>query len=158
MKKFIYTSEEKKINKVLKMNQEQSTELLHDQKMKNVRDNADDAIRKSLELIESMEKSTDVLKNKQEISGNRKLENKPILESWDKIYDEASAYSPNQIILEDIMTEEEIKKAFLELDEINEKFSKKTGIVNKNRFKFFGNCNRIASGKVFAFSICSTKI
>ena len=47
MKKFIYTSEEKKINKVLKMNQEQSTELLHDQKMKNVRDNADDAIRKS---------------------------------------------------------------------------------------------------------------
>ena len=63
MKKFIYTSEEKKINKVLKMNQEQSTELLHDQKMKNVRDNADDAIRKSLELIESMEKSTDVLKN-----------------------------------------------------------------------------------------------
>ena len=93
MKKFIYTSEEKKINKVLKMNQEQSTELLHDQKMKNVRDNADDAIRKSLELIESMEKSTDVLKNKQEISENRKLENKPILESWDKIYDEASAYS-----------------------------------------------------------------
>ena len=78
MKKFIYTSEEKKINKVLKMNQEQSTELLHDQKMKNVRDNADDAIRKSLELIESMEKSTDVLKNKQEISENRKLENKPI--------------------------------------------------------------------------------
>ena len=95
MKKFIYTSEEKKINKVLKMNQEQSTELLHDQKMKNVRDNADDAIRKSLELIESMEKSTDVLKNKQEISENRKLENKPILESWDKIYDEASAYSPD---------------------------------------------------------------
>ena len=85
MKKFIYTSEEKKINKVLKMNQEQSTELLHDQKMKNVRDNADDAIRKSLELIESMEKSTDVLKNKQEISENRKLENKPILESWDKM-------------------------------------------------------------------------
>ena len=122
MKKFIYTSEEKKINKVLKMNQEQSTELLHDQKMKNVRDNADDTIRKSLELIESMGKSTDVLKNKQEISGNRKLENKPILEPWDKIYDEASAYSPNQIILEDIMTEEEIKKAFLELDEINEKF------------------------------------
>ena len=124
------------------MNQEQSTELLHDQKMKNVRDNADDAIRKSLELIESMEKSTDVLKNKQEISENRKLENKPILESWDKIYDEASAYSPDQIILEDIMTEEEIKNAFRELDEINEKFSKRQALLNKTEFKFFGNCNK----------------
>ena len=149
MKKFIYTSEEKKINKVLKMNQEQSTELLHDQKMKNVRDNADDAIRKSLELIESMEKSTDVLKNKQEISENRKLENKPILESWDKIYDEASAYSPDQIILEDIMTEEEIKNAFRELDEINEKFSKKTGIVNKTDLSFLA----IATGLQVAKSL-----
>ena len=157
MKKFIYTSEEKKINKVLKMNQEQSTELLHDQKMKNVRDNADDAIRKSLELIESMEKSTDVLKNKQEISENRKLENKPILESWDKIYDEASAYSPNQIILEDIMTEEEIKKAFLELDEINEKFSKKTGIVNKTDLSFLAIATGLQVAKSLLFPYVAQK-
>ena len=157
MKKFIYTSEEKKINKVLKMNQEQSTELLHDQKMKNVIDNADDAIRKSLELIESMEKSTDVLKNKQEISGNRKLENKPILESWDKIYDEASAYSSNQIILEDIMTEEEIKKAFLELDEINEKFSKKTGIVNKTDLSFLAIATGLQVAKSLLFPYVAQK-
>lgn len=59
MRKIVYTEEELKINKVLKMNQDMSMSLLSDSGLKASRAAADDNIASSLALLESLHRNTD---------------------------------------------------------------------------------------------------
>lgn len=139
MSKFNYSDDEKDINKVLKMNQDISKEMLNDSKMQVSRNLADKNIDESLELLKSIGKSKDILRLSNQISNkseNRKLDYRPELESWEEIVKQANIYEPTPIVIEDIMTENEIKNAFNELNKINEEFSKKTSIINKTDLSF----------------------
>ena len=139
MSRFKYSSDELDMNKVLKMNQDLSQSMLTDQQISQTRNSADINIEASLALLRSLGKERDVLTLSADIASkgkDRRLEHRPVLESWEEIVDQANLHEPTEVVLEDIMTEDEIQSAFAELDSIEEQFSKKTSIVNKTDLSF----------------------
>jgi len=121
MSRFQYSDDEKDINKVLKMNQDISTSLLNDSDKDASRTEADGNIESSMELLRSLGKNKEIIMISTEIfenSQNRKLENRPELETWEQIVEQANIHEPNPVDLEDIMSEIEIQGSFRELDEI----------------------------------------
>lgn len=121
MSRFQYSDDEKDINKVLKMNQDISTSLLNDSDKDASRTEADGNIESSMELLRSLGKNKEIIMISTEIfenSQNRKLENRPELETWEQIVEQANIHEPNPVDLEDIMSEIEIQGSFQELDEI----------------------------------------
>ena len=154
MSKFRYTDEELQINKVLKMNQDISMELLSNSDLRKTRNSADDSISSSMTLLQSLKKDKEVkdlsnqIENKEK---DRKLEYRPMLEDWETILAEAEKYVPRVVTLEDILSEEEIKETFVELDEINRQFSRKTSIVNKTDLFFLGTATALQVAKSLIF-------
>lgn len=137
MSKFKYTDGEKELNKVMKYNQELSDDIF--KQMKSTRDSADKAIAESEELLRSLGLDNEVDKVKTKVNETAKtvsFSNKPVIESWDTILQEANARIPEPVELEDLLTAEEINAAFLEADRINEEFSRKTSIFNKTDLIF----------------------
>lgn len=160
MSRFKYSDEELDINKVLKMNQDISTAMIQDQEMGEVRQCADGNIESSLELLHSLGMGKEVLKISTEIATKDKgenIEHRPVLESWEDIVSQAYLHEPAQVVLEDIMTEKEIQSAFQELDEINRKFSKKTGIVNKIDLSFLAVSTALQVAKSLVFPYVAEK-
>ena len=160
MSKFRYTDEELQINKVLKMNQDISMELLSNSDLRKTRNSADDSISSSMTLLQSLKKDKEVkdlsnqIENKEK---DRKLEYRPILEDWETILTEAEKYVPRVVTLEDILSEEEIKETFVELDEINRQFSRKTSIVNKTDLSFLGIATALQVAKSLIFPYVAEK-
>ena len=160
MSRFKYSDEELDINKVLKMNQDISTAMIQDLEMDEVRQCADANIESSLELLHSLGIGKEVLKLSTEIATKDKggnIEHRPVLESWEDIVSQANLHEPAQVVLEDIMTEKEIQSAFQELDEINRKFSKKTGIVNKIDLSFLAVSTALQVAKSLVFPYVAEK-
>lgn len=160
MSRFEYTDEELKINKVLKMNQDMSKELMSDESLASTRSSADDSIASSMELLKSLGKRKEVDKLTSQVKekeGKRKLEHKPQLEEWEKILAEAEAYLPDVVTLEDILTEEEIQQSFQELKDINDMFSKKTSIVNKTDLSFLAIATALQVAKALVFPYVAEK-
>ncbi|RKM55393.1 hypothetical protein D6855_15770 [Butyrivibrio sp. CB08] len=161
MGKFKYSDEEAEINKVLKMNQDMSKELLNDSKLGSSRQTADSNIESSIELLRSLGKNRDVIKLATDITERnqcRKLEHSPVLESWDEIVAAANLCEPQVVELEDIMSESEIQDAFSELDEIEALFSKKTSIVNKSDLAFLAIATALQVTKSLVFPYVAEKI
>ena len=134
MSRFKYSADEMDINKVLKMNQNISTALLEDTDMEQIRSDADSSINSSLELLGSLGKNKKIQQLSAEIakkSQNKPLEHRTQLESWDEIVLQANLQEPNPVVIEDIMTEDEIQNAVNELDEINKQFSNSTIMAKK---------------------------
>jgi hypothetical protein len=122
------------MNKVLKMNQDISQSVLNDGTMSQVRSRADDSVEASLALLRSLGKGKEIAELSENIAAkgkNHPLAVRPVLESWEDIVAQANLHEPNEVVLEDIMSEAEIQSAFAELDAIEEQFSRKTSIVNK---------------------------
>lgn len=139
MSRFRYTKEELEINKVLKMNQDISNSLLNDSGSKVIKKQADKNIDSSIELLRTLGKDKELIALSETVkssSVSRKIENRPNLEKWEELVAQANRYEPNPVILEDIMTAEEIQYVFDELEIINKEFSFKTGIFNKNDLSF----------------------
>lgn len=154
MSGFRYSDDELDMNKVLKMNQDVSSAMLHDQEVAKTRKSADSSIDSSLELLRSLGMTKDVIKLSAEIAGHgddRKLEHRPALESWEEIVAQANLHEPNPVVIEDIMTDAEIQGAFEELNEINRKFSEKTGIVNKTDMAFLTIATALQVAKSLVF-------
>ena len=129
MSRFKYSSDELDMNKVLKMNQDVSHSMSDDQQMSQTRNGADSNIEASLALLRSLGKGKDISQLSTDIASkekDRRLEHRPVLESWEEIVAQANLHEPNGVVLEDIMIETEIQSAFAELDSIEEQFSKKT--------------------------------
>ena len=160
MSRFKYSEEELEMNKVLKMNQDRSNSLLHNEEMAKTRDNADRTIESALELLQSMgyEKEISELSSNIASKGQtRRLEHRPVLESWDEIVAEANRHEPNEVVLEDIMTEEEIERAFEERDSIEKQFSEKTSIVNKTDLSFLMIATALQVTKSLVFPYVAEK-
>lgn len=154
MNKFKYTDENLKTNKVLKMNQDMSRELLSDSELVSMRSSADENIASSIALLQSLGRKKNVEKLSTEISRKdkeRKLEYRPQIEEWENIVAQAELYCPEVVTLEDILSKEEIKKTFKELKEINDSFSKKTSIVNKIDLSFLAIATALQVAKSLVF-------
>lgn len=161
MSRFKYSDDETDINKILKMNQDNSASLLHDQDIKLLREVADSNIDSSIKLLCSLGTNKDVLKLSAEIAKNgkeRKLKHRPELENWEQIVKQANLYDPNPVVLEDIMAESEIQSTFKEIDEINKQFSRKTRIVNKTDLSFLAIATALQVAKSLIFSYVAKKL
>lgn len=160
MSRFKYSSDELDINKVLKMNKDVSKSLLGDSELKKTRNSADNNIASSIELLRSLGKNKELTKLSTKISEsnhNRTLEHRPQLEPWEKIVEQANLYEPNPVILEDIMTEDEIQGALDEAEEINNQFSRKTSIVNKTDLSFLAIATALQVAKALIFPYVAEK-
>lgn len=160
MSRFKYSSDELDMNKVLKMNQDISQSMLNDGAMSQVRSSADNSIEASLALLRSLGKGKEVAKLSVDIAakGNRQpLEVRPVLESWEDIVAQANLREPNEVVLEDIMSEAEIQSAFAELDAIEKQFSRKTSIVNKVDLAFLAIATALQVAKSLVFPYVAEK-
>ncbi len=160
MSRFKYSSDELDMNKVLKMNQDASQAMLADNDISQTRSSANSNIESSLELLRSLGKDKDITKMSVDIAAqekDRRLEHRPILESWEEIVTQANLHEPNEVVLEDIMSEEEIQSAFAELDSIEELFSKKTSIINKTDLMFLAIATALQVTKSLVFPYMAEK-
>lgn len=160
MSKFKYSDDEMDVNKVLKMNQDISKALLDDTDLSSAREKADMSIASSIELLRSLGKNASVENLTTEINDKgteRKLEHRPTLETWDKIVSDANAYVEGPVVLEDIMTEDEIKEAFKELKSIEKEFSRKTSIINKTDLSFLAIATALQVAKSLVFPYVAEK-
>ena len=160
MSRFKYSADEMDINKVLKMNQNISTALLEDTDMEKIRSDADSSINSSLELLGSLGKNKKIQQLSAEIakkSQNKPLEHRTQLESWDEIVLQANLQEPNPVVIEDIMTEDEIQNAVNELDEINKQFSNKTSLINKKDLSFLAIAITLQVVKTLVFPYVADK-
>ena len=160
MSRFNYSEEELELNKVIKMNQSESLKMKSDEEMKKIRKIADDRISSSIELLRLLGKGEDVENLSAQIqsrAGKRKLDNKPQVQSWDKLVAEAEEYCSDIVTLEDILTEEEIRASEAELDEIYRQFSKKTGIINKTDLSFLAVATALQVTKSLVFPYIAKK-
>ena len=160
MGKFQYSDAEMDLNKVLKMNLDESEALLKDSELSGLRADADQNIASSMELLRSLGKSAQVDELSSQIksqSVHRRMEKRPVIEKWDSIVKEAEEYCPEPVILEDFMSEREINQAFRELDEINREFSGKTRGVNKTDLSFLTIATALQVIKSLLFPYISQK-
>lgn len=159
MSRFDYSDQEKDLNKVLKMNQEISGEMLHDKQMASDRAVADTNIASSLELLRSLGKGSEADKLAQTVKkANRKLEHRPEIEDWDEIVRQANEYCPEPVVLEDIMSEDEIDASFRELDAINKEFSRQTSLVNRTDLSFLAIATALQVAKALLFPYVAGKV
>lgn len=160
MSRFKYSSDELNMNKVLKMNQDVSHSMLTDENMAQARSSADASIEASLALLRSLGKGKEVSELVSDIGAKgkeRRLEHRPVLESWEEIVAQADLHEPNKVVLEDIMSEAEIQSAFAELEAIEKQFSKKTSIVNKTDLSFLAIATALQVTKSLVFPYVAEK-
>lgn len=158
MSKFKYSSDERDINKILKMNQKEAEALLKNKELSNSRKQADECIASSMELLKRLGHKKHIQELSDEIAQrDYKLEHRPKLEKWEDIVALANEYEPNPVVLEDIMTQEEIQAAFEEADTINEEFSRKTSIINKTDLSFLAIAIALQVAKSLIFPFVAEK-
>lgn len=75
----------------------------------------------------------------------------------DEIVLQANLHEPNPVVIEDIMTEDEIQNAVNELDEINKKFSNKTSLINKTDLSFLAIAITLQVVKTLIFPYVADK-
>ena len=151
---FEYTDEERKINKVLKYNRDISEALLNDNDMKKARENADESIKKSLELLQKLGRGKEAAKmmaEAEERAMSNKPKARPEMKSWDSLCEEAERAIPGSVELEDILTPSEISSAIRERDAIEAEFSHKTSINNTTDLKFLAISAGLYTAKSLIF-------
>ena len=154
MSDFKYSEHEKEHNKVLKYNQDISTQILQDTSLLNSRRRADDSIASSEELLKSLgyEEVLSSAKMKAENqSKTQHLEHRPRVQSWEEILAEAEKYVPTEVTLEELLTPAEIQTAYRKQKEIETEFSNRTGIVNKTDLCFLAAATALQVVKALLF-------
>lgn len=118
---------------------------------------ADERIASSLNLLKSLGKEV----SKIDLEVNRNiivsLNRKPQLIDWDDLIKEANETYSNEIILEDIMSQEEIAKVFAECKEISDEFSRATSIVNNVDLAFLTVATGLQVAKSLLFPYVAQK-
>ena len=150
---FRYNKEELERNKVLKYNLEVSCQLQNDAAMIQKRCTADANIAASEALLASLGRGSETAAAAQAAKEARKrpLEHQPQAQSWENLVSEAEQMYPEEVVLEDILSSEEIDVSFRELDEINARFAQKTGIMNPIDLSFLGVATALQVAKAFFF-------
>ena len=160
MSTFEYSDSEKELNKVLKRNQDNSNDLLNDNSLISTRKEAESNISSSEELLKSLGYDREIIKAKNqsvEVGKNSILKNRPKLDSWESIVDDANKNITEEVELEDLLTLNEINGAFRELQEINCEFSRKTTINNKIDLNFLAIATALQVTKVLVFPYIAEK-
>ena len=158
MSNFKYSESEKNLNKILKYNQKRSKDILDDETILESRVQADSVIKSAEEILQSLGYNKNIFESKQKINNeNKKLDNKPKLEEWDDLIIAANENFPDEIILEDLLTKEEINNVYKELDAINIEFSKKTTLINKVDLNFLAIATALQVTKSLLFPYISKK-
>lgn len=158
MSQFQYSDQEKDLNKVLKMNQDISNGMLHDRPMADTRASADENIDSSLKLLSNLGKGSETAELTKEVrSTEHRSEHRPELETWDEIVRQANEYCPDPVVLEDIMSPDEIAVSFLELDSINREFSRQTSLINKTDLSFLAVATAMQVTKALLFPYIAEK-
>lgn len=149
---FKYTEGEKEILKVAKMNQDMSKEI--SENMAETRNKADSAIAESEELLRSLgmdKKVDDAKQESKKAAENTSFTFKPEITSWENLVNKADFKYPEELTLEDLLSPDEIASAFQEADEINEEFSRKTGIINKTDLIFLAIATALQTAKALIY-------
>ena len=121
MGKYNYTEKEKKFNKVLKMNQNESFFL--DREYSSQIDELDCAINSSEEVLKSLGYKLPVRqKCNREINLSAEIKDLP---SYDSLVNKANIEISNDVELEDLLSAEEFQEAYSRLDSIHKEFSRK---------------------------------
>ncbi len=153
MGKYNYTDREKKINKVLKMNQDESFSL--DREYSSQLAEADSAINSSEELLKSLGYKLPARKKIQEnLNLSSEIKNLP---SYDSLVEKANITVSNDVALEDLLSAKEFQEAYSRVDSINDEFSKKTGIINKTDLIFLGIATALQTAKALLFGNVAKK-
>lgn len=153
---FHYSDDERKVNKVLKMNLDLSSDIQCNEEIASVRNHADENIASSIALLNSLGKTFT-----HESSDNcfRKPSGvAPSPDTWDSLSKQAERLYSEPVSLEDIFSEAEINSAFTERDEIDRLFSQKTGIVNKTDLAFLFVATALQVAKSLLFPHIAEKI
>ena len=129
MSKFKYSDDELDINSVLKLNQDLSKEISVDKELIIQRSKADANIESTIKLLVNLGKKAevdDLFVKIDEMKLNQRLNRNLKIENWSSILSEANNRNITSVVLEDIMTDEEINQSFNEYNEIEAQFSSKT--------------------------------
>ncbi|MBM6715796.1 hypothetical protein H6B15_03860 [Gemmiger formicilis] len=153
MSTFRYSKEELERNKVLKYNLDLSRQLQNDPALARTRSETDANIAASEALLASLGRSSETAAAAQaaKAARERPLEHQPQARSWESLVSEAENAVPGEIVLEDILSPEEIEASFRELDEINARFAQKTGIVNCTDLAFLAIATALQITKTLLF-------
>lgn len=160
MSAFEYTKEEKELNKVLKYNQKLSEDLLNREDCKKTRNNTDENIKSSEKLLKELgyrRELSDVKRDIQNVSRSSKLQHNSDVEEWDILLQKAEEEITGEVLLEDILSSEEITRVYNELDEIDKEFSQKTSIINKTDLSFLAIAIALQVTKVLLFPYFAKK-
>lgn len=157
MSKFKYSDDEHNYNKILKMNQDMSYALLNNKENQDVRSEADERIASSLNLLKSLGKDVSKIDSDVKTNAAASLNHKSKLLDWDDLVKEANEKYPTEIILEDIMSQEEIAKTFTECEEIYDEFSRVTSIVNTVDLAFLAVATGLQVAKSLLFPYVAQK-
>ena len=153
MGKYNYTEREKDLNKVLKMNQNESFSL--DREYSSQIDEADSAINSSEELLKSLGYKLPVRKkNTEEINLSAEIKDLP---SYDSLVKKANIEVSNDVEFEDLLSAEEFQEAYSRLDSIHKEFSRKTSITNKTDLIFLGIATALQTAKALLFGVIAKK-
>lgn len=153
MSKYNYTDEEKDLNRVLKMNQDESFSL--DKEYDSQITRLDDSINSSEELLKSLGYSLPK-KTKLQEGSNLSSEIKEI-PSYNSLVTKAKNSINYDVELEDLLSNDEFQEAYNRVDSIHKEFSRKTSIVNKQDLIFLGIATALQTTKSLLFGQIAKK-
>lgn len=154
MGKYNYNKAEKDFNKVLKMNQNDSS--LVDDEYSSQLEKLNSSISSSEELLVSAGyKLPSKKSNSKEIKLSSEVKEIPSYESLVKKANQEINYD---VELEDLLNNQEFKEAYNRLDSINKEFSRKTSIVNKTDLIFLGIATALQTTKALLFGTIAEKL
>lgn len=100
---------------------------------------------------------SDVKRNIQNVSRNPKLQYGSDAEEWDILLQKAEKEVTGEVLLEDILSSEEITRAYNELEEIDKEFSKRTSIINQTDLNFLAVATALQVTKTLLFPYFAKK-
>ncbi|WP_434794540.1 hypothetical protein TPDSL_15800 [Terrisporobacter petrolearius] len=125
MGRYKYTEKEKELNKVIKYNQILSDEIQND--MKQTRSEADNTISFCESLLMSLGYGAELdgIKKSIEEKKEQSANSMPVVKEWDDLISEADNVIQYDVEFEDILSSEEFKRAYADLERINSEFYQK---------------------------------
>lgn len=153
MSRYSYTDKERDLNKVLKMNQNESLSL--DKEYLFQIEKLDFSIESSEYLLKSLDyELPDKRAFKNEINFSSEIKETP---SYETLVKKANEEIAKDIELEDLLSEKEFQEAYSRLDSIHKEFSRKTSIVNKTDLVFLGIAIALQTTKALLFGQIAKK-
>ena len=132
-----FNENERELLNVIKYNQDLSNEV--DNSLNSIDKSLDKRISATKELLKSF--NIDISKYQNNTINDKTIKtspNKNVEKSWDDIVKTANANGYSNTEIDDILTSEEQKKVYQNIDDINEQFSKATGLNSTDiKFLFF---------------------